>query len=62
MEIALPTGDTQHVFSRLARDAEFFLVYNLDSFGPFGRDTTRGLSLFRNRRTFSSPIRRSFSF
>jgi hypothetical protein len=40
MEIALPTGDTQNGFSRLARDSEFLLVYNLDSFGPFGRDTT----------------------
>ena len=62
MEIALPTGDTQHVFSRLARDAEFLLVYNLDSLGPFGRDTACGPSLFRNWMIFSSPIRRSFSF
>jgi len=62
MEITLPTGDTQNVFSVLCRMLKFVLVYNLVSVGLDRRDTTFGPSLFRSWVIFRSRFSRSSLF
>ena len=44
MEVALPAGDTQNVFSALS-DVQFFPVYNLDCVGLDCSNTSCGRSL-----------------
>jgi len=46
-------------FLRPMRDADFLLVYNLDSIGHDCRDTGCGVSHFRCLMTFSSLLCRS---